>query len=199
VLRPGLSDAEPAFPALRRARGKGAQYRGPIAGEALAPPEGNWSHEVLARHADALVALEVAMTDATDPLDGLTVIEPFVAPRIANRIDVLDERSGAVFECDVEGEGRYRVRFCSVRWTRGSKGTARDFAEFFRAWRAAALGRLAASSVPNEDLTPNVVNARAFAWCLGPRDRMQVTLEDTNRGQLLSVTRAWAERRDVCT
>lgn len=198
LFRPGWSDAERAFPALRRARGPGEMDRSGQRADAIAPPDGDWSEVVSAMHSSAGVVVDVVLKDSVDPLVEYPVLEPFVAPRIANRVDREDPEYGAVFESDVEGEGGYRIRYCSVKWPGRARSEANAFAAFFQAWRNAALNRLAASPVPNEDLSPTVIDPGAFAWCLGTRDRIEITLERPGGGLVLSATRAWAKRREAC-
>ncbi len=198
LTKPGRSDAEHAFPALRLARGQSEMDRSGEVQDALAPPDGDWSDAVLRMHSDAGRAVDVVLRDSVEPVANLPVLEPFVRPDIANRVDREDPEGGAIFECDVEGERPYRIRYCSVVWPGLTKVDANAFTAFFGVWRTAALNRLAAHPVPNEDLTPTVLDRKAFAWCLGKRDRIEIKLERPSAGLTVSATRAWAKQREAC-
>ncbi|MDJ0992994.1 MAG: hypothetical protein QNI90_05430 [Dinoroseobacter sp.] len=198
LRNPGWSDAERAFPALRSASGVGEMDRSKADAAALSAPDGDWPEDILAMRTYVEVAVQVVLQDSTDPLNGHPVLSPHFTPRYANRIDCETPDGAAQWECDVEGEGPYRIRYCSVIWRTITRSKRDAFAKYFTAWRRAALSRLAAGPVPTEDLTPSIIDRGAFAWCLGPRDRMEITLERPDGQLAVSATRAWAKRREVC-
>ena len=143
--------------------------------------------------------IRVVLDDAVDVLAGLTVLTPNVHPRIANWVDYRSADGAAVFRCDVEGEGDYRLRYAYVRWTEAPASVS-EFRRFYSEWRKTGLARLAVHPVPLEQVSPGaVVDRGAFAWCLGPRDRIEITLEMLDGRPSLGATRAWAKQKDICT
>ena len=199
ILRPRWTEAERAFPALRNARGVGPMDRSGGPRPSFDLPEGDWGEEVRRMHADVALLVEVVLRDSTDPLRALRILEPFTRPKLANRIDRENTENGAVYSCDVEGEGTYRIRYCELQWRGLTSAAAREYAAAFDAWRSDGLAAASLRPVGYEDHWGKAINRNAAAWCVGPSDRIELKMERAQTpGMAMSATRAWVLNRRIC-
>lgn len=197
LLRPGLSDAERTFPALRNGQAAIAEDRSGGARPDRSVPDGDWPEAAMRMHADVIRVIEVVLQGSESILSHLEVLHPPVSPKIANRVDRMDHECGAVFETDVEG-GTHRVRYCQVSRPGAAPADRRAYAEFSKAWRTACLTAVAANAVADHEQRGPTVDRGALAWCLGPADRIKVSMENSGKPQTrASATRAFLTHREL--
>jgi hypothetical protein len=201
LLRPKLSDAERAYPALRRALRPSLMDRSATPCFVLSAPEGDWDEAVLAMHAQTATLIDAILHDSVHPLQDLPILEPYNGTRRANFINFQD-LDGAQYYIDVEGSGPYRIRFGMLDWPDIPPDRVACFLSFLNAWRRTYLASGDAHEIADEGFNWECVLETGFGWCLGSDDAVHVKfLGDEDGLPSISVTRAFIysfEKRPCC-